>query len=52
MSDTVEPRVDVIAEAIEVVCSDGNNDARRVAWDVIRALSAAGYAIVHKSETE
>jgi hypothetical protein len=47
---TIKPRVDVIADAIQSVCSDGNSDSKRVAWDVVKALAAAGYAVVHESE--
>jgi hypothetical protein len=41
---------DTIAEAIELVCSDGNSDRFRVADDVIRALKRQGFAIVGASD--
>lgn len=40
------PPAIVIAQAIELVCSDGNSEPKRVAEDVIMALGFAGYEIV------
>jgi len=37
---------DTIAQAIELVCSDGNADRFLVADDVIRALHQQGFGIV------
>lgn len=43
---------DTIAQAVEVVCSDGNSDCFRVADDVIRALHRQGFEIVGASTLE
>jgi hypothetical protein len=41
---------DVISQAIEVVCSDGNSDPRVVAIDIVAALERAGWEITRKRD--
>jgi hypothetical protein len=38
----------VIAREIEIVCSDSNSDARRVARNVLAALDKAGFVLAVK----
>jgi tellurite resistance protein len=40
------PAAVVIADAVELICSDGNCSPQKVAEDVIMALGVAGYEIV------
>jgi hypothetical protein len=43
---------DVIAEAVEIVCSDGNSDTGRVADDILAAIAGAGYKILSREPTQ
>ena len=35
----------IVAQALELVCNDGNSDAQRAAHDVISALNEAGFIV-------